>query len=60
MKTSLEILQLGQWIGPVADRDYFFKQVNDNFQMMVSGQRSVEDGLADIEKAINDSQDQHK
>ncbi|MFE0559820.1 ABC transporter substrate-binding protein [Paenibacillus sp. NPDC058910] len=60
MKTSLEILQLGQWIGPVADRDYFFKQVNDNFQMMVSGQRSVEDGLANIEKAINDSQDQHK
>ncbi|MFM9276632.1 ABC transporter substrate-binding protein [Paenibacillus jiagnxiensis] len=60
MKTSLKILQLGQWIGPVADRDYFFKQVNDNFQLMASGQLSVDDGLANIEKAINSSQDQHK
>ncbi|MFB5760935.1 ABC transporter substrate-binding protein [Paenibacillus medicaginis] len=60
MKTSLAVLPLGQWIGPVADRDYFFKQVNDNFQLMVSGQLNVEAGLANIEKAINDSQDQHK
>lgn len=60
MKTSLEILPLGQWIGPVADRDYFFKQVNDHFQLMASGSLSVADGLAKIEKAINDNQDQHK
>ncbi|WP_334072467.1 ABC transporter substrate-binding protein [Paenibacillus sp. A14] len=60
MKTSLEVLPLGQWIGPVADRDFFFKQVNDNFQLMVGGQLSVEDGLANIEKAINGNQDQHK
>ncbi|GIP21623.1 ABC transporter substrate-binding protein [Paenibacillus sp. J22TS3] len=60
IKASLDILQLGQWIGPVADRDLFFKQVNDNFQLMVSKQMSVEDGLANIERIINESQDQHK
>ncbi|MFD0695985.1 ABC transporter substrate-binding protein [Paenibacillus sp. GCM10027628] len=60
MKTSLGLLQYGQWIGPVADRDFFFKQVNDHFQLMTTGQESVEDGLRTIEKAINDSQDQHK
>ncbi|WP_059041045.1 ABC transporter substrate-binding protein [Paenibacillus rubinfantis] len=60
MKTPLEVLSLGQWIGPVADRDYFFKQVNDHFQLMVTGRLSVKEGLAKIEQAINDNQDQHK
>lgn len=60
MKTPIEALPLGQWIGPVADRDYFFKQVNDHFQLMVTGQMSVKEGLAKIEQAINDNQDQHK
>ncbi|OPH59062.1 ABC transporter substrate-binding protein [Paenibacillus ferrarius] len=60
MKTSLSVLSLGQWIGPIADRDFFFKQVNDNFQVIAAGQVSVEEGLKKIEKAVNDSQDQHK
>lgn len=60
MKTSLNILKLGQWIGPIADRDYFFKVINDHFQLMTSGQETVEAGLQNIEKSINDSQDQHK
>lgn len=60
MKTPLDILQLGKWIGPIADRDYFFKQINDHFQLITSGKESVEDGLKKIEEAINDNQDQHK
>lgn len=60
MKTSLDILELGQWIGPIADRDFFFKTINDHFQLMATGQESVESGLQQIEKTINDSQDQHK
>lgn len=60
MKTSLSILPLGQWIGPIADRDFFFKQINDHFQLIVTGQETVEEGLKKIEQAINDSQDQHK
>ncbi|WCT53943.1 ABC transporter substrate-binding protein [Paenibacillus kyungheensis] len=60
MKAPLDILKYGQWIGPVADRDYFFKQINDNFQLIVSGQITVETGLSNIEQSINSSQDQHK
>ncbi|HBU82232.1 MULTISPECIES: ABC transporter substrate-binding protein [Paenibacillus] len=60
LKPSLAILALGQWIGPIADRDFFFKQINDNFQLMAGGQQSVEDGLMNIERTINDNQDQHK
>lgn len=60
MKTSLSILQYGQWIGPIADRNYFFKQVNDHFQLIAMGKESVEDGLKTMERAINDSQDNHK
>lgn len=60
MKTPLEIVQYGQWIGPIADRDYFFKQINDNFQLIVSGQITVETGLSNIDQSINSSQDQHK
>lgn len=60
MKTSLDILQLGKWIGPIADRDFFFKTINDHFQLMATGQEAVEKGLQNIEKTINESQDQHK
>ncbi|MFD0717193.1 ABC transporter substrate-binding protein [Paenibacillus sp. GCM10027626] len=60
MKTSIDILQHGRWIGPVWDRDYLFKQINDNFQLMVAGKTTVEDGLRKIEEAVNASQDQHK
>lgn len=60
MKTPLSVLQYGQWIGPIADRDYFFKQVNDHFQLIAAGKESVEDGLKTMERAINDSQDNHK
>jgi multiple sugar transport system substrate-binding protein len=42
------------------DRDYFFKQVNDNFQLIVTGKYTVEQGLKKIEAAVNQSQDQHK
>ncbi|UQZ81762.1 Cyclodextrin-binding protein precursor [Paenibacillus konkukensis] len=60
MKTSLAVLRYGEWIGPIADRDYFFKQVNDHFQLIATGQESVEAGLQTMERAINDSQDNHK
>ncbi|EGL15120.1 ABC transporter, solute-binding protein [Paenibacillus sp. HGF7] len=60
MKTSLDILTLGEWIGPITDRDYFFKVINDHFQLMASGQETVDAGLSGIEKSINDNQDQHK
>ncbi|WP_251037868.1 ABC transporter substrate-binding protein [Paenibacillus albidus] len=60
METSLNVLELGEWIGPVGDRDFFFKVINDNFQLMASGQITVEAGLANMEKTINENQDQHK
>jgi multiple sugar transport system substrate-binding protein len=58
--TSLGVLQYGQWIGLLWDRDFFFKQVNDNFQLIASGKSTVEEGLKSIETSVNQSQDQHK
>ncbi|MDB5056355.1 MAG: transporter substrate-binding protein [Bacilli bacterium] len=60
VKPSLDVLQYGQWIGLLWDRDYFFKQVNDNFQLIASEKLTVEQGLKKIEDAVNQSQDQHK
>lgn len=60
MRTSVGLLPHGQWIGLIWDRDYFFKQINDHFQLMVSGKVTVENGLKAIEKAVNENQDQHK
>ncbi|GGG16679.1 ABC transporter substrate-binding protein [Paenibacillus aceti] len=60
MKTSIDILEYGRWIGPIWDRDYLFKQINDHFQLIVAGKITVEDGLRKIEEAVNTSQDQHK
>ncbi len=59
MKTSIDVLKYGQWIGPVQDRDYFFKQINDQFQAIAAESVSVEDGLKKIEKEINKMIDQH-
>jgi multiple sugar transport system substrate-binding protein len=59
-KTSLGVLQYGQWIGLLWDRDFFFKQVSDNFQLIATGKSTIEEGLKNLETSINQNQDQHK
>ncbi|MDB4866247.1 MAG: transporter substrate-binding protein [Cohnella sp.] len=59
LKTSIDVLKYGKWVGPVQDRDFFVKQVNDNFQLIASDKISVQDGLKKIEKSVNEMIDQH-
>jgi multiple sugar transport system substrate-binding protein len=60
MKTSLDMLQYGQWIGPVIDRDFWWKTVNDHYQAICAGQTTVEEGLKEITDIINQMIDSHK
>ncbi|MCR2822980.1 ABC transporter substrate-binding protein [Lederbergia panacisoli] len=53
MKTALEALEHGKTIGRMKDDSFWFKTVLDNFQAMVRGNVSVEDGLKQIENEIN-------
>ncbi|TJY38274.1 ABC transporter substrate-binding protein [Cohnella pontilimi] len=59
LKTSIDVLQYGKWVGPVQDRDFFVKSVNDNFQLIASDKMSVEDGLKKIEQSVNEMIDKH-
>ncbi|WP_274655201.1 ABC transporter substrate-binding protein [Paenibacillus humicola] len=60
MKTSLDVLQYGQWVGPVIDRDYWWKVVSDHFQAICEGKVTVEEGLKQIQDNINQMIDSHK
>jgi len=59
MKTSFEVLQYGQWVGPVQDRDRFWQYVHDAFTSVELGKMSPEDALKDAEKKINAMIDEH-
>ena len=52
MKASLDVLPHGKFIGHL-DTDFFKKQVNDVFQLIVAEKMSVEDGLNKIETEVN-------
>jgi multiple sugar transport system substrate-binding protein len=60
MKPSLDVLQYGQWIGPVIDRDYWWKVVTDHYQAIAENKETVEDGLKQIQDSINQMIDQHQ
>lgn len=53
VKASLDVLEYGRWIGPLADRDFFFTTIHDAFIKIASGRDSLEQGLKDAEDAIN-------
>ncbi|BBI31417.1 ABC transporter substrate-binding protein [Cohnella abietis] len=53
VKAVLDILPNGSWIGPLADRDYFFKAINDAYAQITYGKVNVQDGLKTAENDIN-------
>jgi len=53
VKASLDALPNGVWIGPLADRDYFFKVVIDTYAQIAYGKANVKDGLKKAEDDIN-------
>jgi multiple sugar transport system substrate-binding protein len=53
VKAAVEALPNGRWIGPLADRDYFFKAINDTYAQIVYDKTSVKDGLKKAEDDIN-------
>lgn len=53
VKASLEALEHGRWIGPLADRDYFFRAINDAYAQIAFGRISLENGLKKAEDDIN-------
>ena len=59
MKPSLEVLEYGKYIGNF-DTDFFKKQVNDNFQLIVDNKLPIEDALKKIETEINNMVDKQK
>ncbi|MBO7748349.1 ABC transporter substrate-binding protein [Paenibacillus sp. MWE-103] len=60
MKASLDSLEYGKWIGPVGDRDFWFKTVSDNFYAVVSGKLAAQDALRTITDSVNEMLARHK
>ncbi|RAP74787.1 ABC transporter substrate-binding protein [Paenibacillus montanisoli] len=54
LKPSLEDLKNGTWIGPIENRDFFFKQIYDNYEKAVKVGAPVDLVLKDAQQAIND------
>jgi multiple sugar transport system substrate-binding protein len=50
----LGVLEYGRWIGPLADRDFFFVTIHDAFVNIASGRSSLDAELQNAENAIND------
>lgn len=53
LKTSFAILDGGQWIGQIFDRDRFFQSLMDAITQVDLGQMSPEDALKAAEQEIN-------
>lgn len=53
LKTSFAVLQYGQWVGLVQDRDRFWQYVHDAFTNVELGRKKPLDALAEAEKQIN-------
>lgn len=57
MKHSLSILKYGKWYGPIWNRNFFFKQVNQEFVAICAGKDSVKSGLKKLQDKINQNLD---
>jgi multiple sugar transport system substrate-binding protein len=53
MKPSLDVLQHGEWVGPVQNRDRFWKIIHDHYTAVVLGQENATDSPAKITTEIN-------
>ncbi|MFC4600695.1 ABC transporter substrate-binding protein [Cohnella hongkongensis] len=53
VKAAVEALPNGRWIGPLADRDYFFKVIIDTYAAIAHNKTGVQDGLKKAEADIN-------
>ena len=53
MKPSLDVLGNGEWVGPVQNRDRFWKTIHDHYTAVVLGQENAADSPAKITQEIN-------
>ena len=53
LKVSFDLLPLGQWVGPVQDRDRFWTYVHDAFTNVGLGRKQPDEALAEAEQQIN-------
>ncbi|CAH0117551.1 MULTISPECIES: ABC transporter substrate-binding protein [unclassified Paenibacillus] len=53
VKAALDVLPHGRWIGPLADRDYFFQVITDVYAEITNEKTSLKDGLKKAEDEIN-------
>lgn len=58
MKTSLDVLEYGQWIGPLQDTDQFKNILCTHFQNVVEGKEQVSQALQNIQNEVNKMIDQ--
>ena len=53
LQASFNVLPYGQWIGPVQDRDRFWRSIHDAFTAVGLGQMDAPSALAQAEQQIN-------
>jgi len=53
LKAAFNVLPYGQWVGPVHNRDRFWKSIHDNFTAVCLGQLDAAAGLTQAEQEIN-------
>jgi multiple sugar transport system substrate-binding protein len=53
LQASFNVLPYGQWIGPVQDRDRFFRSIHDAFTAVGLGQMDAPSALLQAEQQIN-------
>lgn len=53
MKPSLDVLQYGEWVGPVQNRDRFWQIIHDHYTAVALGQENAADSPAKITDEIN-------
>jgi len=53
LKTSFDVLQYGQWVGPVQNRDRFWQTIHDHYTAVVLGKENAADSPAKITTEIN-------
>ena len=53
MQASFNVLPYGQWVGPVGDRDRFWRSIHDAFTAVGLGQMDAASALAQAEQQIN-------
>jgi multiple sugar transport system substrate-binding protein len=53
LKAAFDVLPYGKWVGPVHNRDRFWKSIHDNFTAVCLGQTDAATGLTQAEQEIN-------